>query len=275
MRGGNPRFLLFAALLGGLTSSPVRAAQPETPAADPFQSVSWDGIREVTFGTAPLRFDLDQVRVEAPRKVEDGAQVPVAVSVQGLGEIKEIIVIADLNPAPRAITFRPLSARPRLAMRIKIEQASAIHAAALTSDGVWHVGGTKVDAPGGGCSTPSASQSSQSWKTHLNAIQGKAWRRADGGDRLRLRLIHPMNTGFVTGIPAFFIDHLKVFTAEGKQVAEMQPGEPLSENPVVSLDLTPEGSSAKGYRIDWSDTDGNSGSAKLPPAHQSLAAEEP
>lgn len=275
MRGGNPRFLLFAALLGGLASSPAMAAQPDSPASDPFQSVSWDGIREVTFGAAPLRFDLDHVRVEAPRKVEDGAQVPVAVSVQGLGEIKEIIVIADLNPAPRAITFRPLSARPRLAMRIKIEQASAIHAAALASDGVWHVGGTKVDAPGGGCSTPSASQSSQSWKTHLNAIQGKAWRRADGGDRLRLRLIHPMNTGFVTGIPAFFIDHLKVFTAEGKLVAEMQPGEPLSENPVVSLDLTPEGSSAKGYRIDWSDTDGNSGSAKLPPARQSLAAGEP
>ncbi|HVI49751.1 MAG TPA: quinoprotein dehydrogenase-associated SoxYZ-like carrier [Candidatus Sulfotelmatobacter sp.] len=276
MRGGIPQILLSAALLGGLAVLPVAAAaQPPSPEADPFESVNWDGVRDAVFGQAPLRFDLKHVQVEAPRKVEDGGQVPVAVSVQGLGKIREIVLVADLNPAPRAYSFRPIAAQPRLATRIKVDQATALHAAALTEDGVWHVGGTKVDAPGGGCTTPSATQSSQSWKTHLNAVQGKAWRRADGGDRLRIRVIHPMNTGFVAGIPAFFIDHMQVRTAEGKLVAELLPAEPLAENPVITLDLTPEGTSASGYRLDWSDTDGNRGSAPIPAASQSLAAEEP
>jgi sulfur-oxidizing protein SoxY len=275
MRGGFSQIVLSAALLGGLAVLPVMAAAQSSPEADPFDSVNWEGVRDAVFDKAPLHFDLDHVKVEAPRKVEDGGQVPVAVSVQGLGEIKEIILVADLNPAPRAYSFYPTAALPRLATRIKVDQATVLHAAALTADGVWHVGGAKVDAPGGGCSTPSATQSSQSWKTNLNAIQAKAWRRVDGGDRLRIRVLHPMNTGFVTGIPAFFIDHLQVKTAEGKLVADLQPAEPLAENPVITLDLTAQGSSGKGYRLEWSDTDGNRGSASVPAASQSLAAEVP
>jgi sulfur-oxidizing protein SoxY len=97
------------------------------------------------------------------------------------------------------------------------------------------------------------------------------WRRADGGDRLRLRLIHPMNTGFVSGIPAFFIDHLEVKTPDGRTLAEFDPAEPVAENPTLTVDLT--GSSPGGYVVEWHDTDGNTGRAAIAPASQTLAEE--
>jgi len=270
MRGGWLPPSAVVALLGGLAVFPALAAQP-----DPLGSANWEGVRDYAFGSEPVVFDPTHVVVEAPSHVEDGGQVPVAVRVVGLGEIREIVLLADLNPAPKVVTYHPLQAQPRLAMRIKVDQATAIRAAALTADGIWHLGGVTVDAPGGGCSTPSASQSDQSWKTRLNAAQGQAWRRAGGGDRLRLRFLHPMNTGFVMNIPAFFIDHVVVKTAEGVPVAEMSPAEPMAENPTLTIDLTPEGSSPQGYVVEWSDTDGNHGSARIAPAQQSLAGESP
>jgi len=279
MRSGPFPFVLTAALLGGLCAAPPAGAAPLTPlssaviTSDPLGSPTWDGVRAALFGDAPLVFDDQHVFLSAPRKVEDGWQVPVSFQVKGLGKIRQIILTADLNPAPRVLTFHPTEAEPRLALRIKVDQASVLHGAAQTEDGVWHVAGLQVDAPGGGCTVPSASQSQQLWKTRLNESQGQAWRRADGGDRLRLRILHPMNTGFVVGIPAFFIDHLVVKTAEGRTVAEMETAEPVSENPTLTLDLTPQGHSDKGYRVEWSDVDGNQGSAFIPPARQSLREE--
>jgi len=262
------RSLCLLTVVGLLAGTSLSAGEP-----DPLGSVNWEGVRDYAFGTAPVVFDDKHVILDVPRKVEDGGQVPVAVRVIGLGDVREIVVLADLNPAPRAVTFHPLLAEPRLAMRIKVNEATAVRAAALTSDGVWHVSGANVDAPGGGCTTASASQSAQSWKTQLNRVQAQVWHRIDNGDRLRLRIIHPMNTGFVTNIPAFFIDHLVVKTAEGRIVAEMAPAEPMAENPTITVDLTKAGSSAQGYVVEWSDTDGNQGSAKIAPARQTLAAE--
>jgi sulfur-oxidizing protein SoxY len=261
-------FLCLVTAVSLLAGTSLSASEP-----DPLGSVNWEGVRDFAFGSAPLVFDNKHVILDVPRKVEDGGQVPVAVRVVGLGEVREIVVLADLNPAPRAVIFHPLLAEPRLALRIKVNEATAVRAAALTSDGVWHVVGANVDAPGGGCTTASVSQSAQSWKTQLNRVQGQVWHRAEGGDRLRLRIIHPMNTGFVTNIPAFFIDHLVVKTAEGRAVAEMAPAEPMAENPTLTVDLTKAGSSASGYVVEWSDTDGNQGSAKIAPARQTLAVE--
>lgn len=257
--------LMVLAMLG---AAPAAAGEE-----DPLKSVNWEGVREFAFGSAPVVFDDAHVLIDVPRKVEDGGQVPVAVRVRGLDEVREIVVLADLNPAPRAVVFHPLLAEPRLALRIKVNEATAVRAAALTADGVWHVAGGLVDAPGGGCTTASASQSTQSWKTRLNHVQGQAWSRPDGGDRLRLRIIHPMNTGFVDNIPAFFIDRLVVKTADGRIVTEMAPAEPMAENPTITVDLTKAGSSAAGYVVEWSDTDGNHGSASITPARQTLAAE--
>lgn len=238
---------------------------------DPLASVNWDGVRQALFGTDPVVFDVAHVHVEAPRKVESGGQVPVAVRIEGLKDVHRIMVLADLDPAPRAVTFVPGEALPRLALRIKVNEATAVRAAAQTGDGVWHVAGVNVDAPGGGCTTPSVSQATQAWKTQLNWLRGETWHRPDGGDRLRFRIVHPMDTGFVSNIPAFFIEHMLVTTASGKHLAELDTAEPVSENPIFTIDLPPGASSADGYRVEWRDTDGNVNAATIPAPRRTLA----
>ena len=264
---------VLACLAGCVLMAPglVRAAQ-----SDPLGSVMWDEISKTQFAGAPVQFDMEHVQVDAPRAVEDGGQVPLQIRISGLETVVQIMVLADLNPAPRVMTFTLQGAQPRLFLRTKLDQAGPVHAAVQTLDGVWHVGGTKIDAPGGGCTTPSASQSSQSWKTRLNGAQGKAWRRADGGDRLRLRIIHPMNSGFVQGIPAFFITRLDVTDAGSNQpVASFEPGEPLSENPMLTFDRQPGQHSQAGYLLRWQDSDGNQGQAFIPPASSFSGGERP
>ena len=60
---------------------------------------------------------------------------------------------------------------------------------------------------------------------------------ADGGARLRLRVMHPMDTGLVSGIPAFYVTRLSVRDRDDRELLRLQTFEPLSENPVLSFDF--------------------------------------
>lgn len=231
---------------------------------DPLGSVMWDSVRGALFADAPVVFD-DRVQVFSPPRVEDNNDVPVEVAVDGLPGIEKIVVFADHNPIPRVLTFEPLRAQPRLSLRMKVQEATPIRAAALTADGTWHVGGLRVDAAGGGCTTPTASQASQQWVTALNQVQGRQWARPDGGTRLRVRIIHPMDTGLADGIPAMFIEDLRVTDLDGTLLARLHPAEPVSENPVFTLDLAP-GVGAKGVLLAGRDNQGNEIAARVAPA---------
>jgi sulfur-oxidizing protein SoxY len=50
-----------------------------------------------------------------------------------------------------------------------------------------------------------------------------------------MRIVHPMDTGLVAGIPAFYLDELEFLSAEGVLLMRVQPFEPVSENPVFTL----------------------------------------
>lgn len=70
-----------------------------------------------------------------------------------------------------------------------------------------------------------------------------------------MRVMHPMDTGLVGGIPAFFVNRLSVRDAAGTELARLQTYEPVSENPVFSFDFAkaPVG----GVRVVGSDNNGN------------------
>ena len=110
-----------------------------------------------------------------------------------------------------------------------------------TRDGVWHVGGVWLSASGGGCSTPSGG-STGLWRGHLEEMNARLWPSGDRRERLRLRVIHPMDTGLANGIPAFYIDRIIVRDTQGGELARVKMYEPVSENPVIGLDLYNQGS---------------------------------
>lgn len=222
---------------------------------DPLASTMWRYYHEGLLEKRPVVFD-DRVRVEAPPFAEDARQVPVSVDASALaGDIERIEVWAERNPIPRVFSYHPESslAVPRMAIRIRVEQATPIRAAVLTKAGVWHVGSVFVEAAGGGCTAPSVVRAEGGWEQRLGQIRGGRFTRA-GNDRLRLLVSHPMDNGLVGGVPEFYVDEAEVFDARDRRVARMQFFPAVSENPALTLDV---GSDSKAYRVELRDNNGN------------------
>ncbi len=204
-------------------------------ATDPLNSVMWQQMHERLLGGAPVVFD-ERVRVSLPRSAEDSMNLPLWVDASELGEVQRLILFAELNPIPKVLEMEPLKAAPRIGLRIKVQQTTPVRAAAMTPDGVWHVGGGLVDAAGGGCTAPSVGSSSSDWAEHLGEVSARLWQRRDYS-RLRARLIHPMDTGLVDGIPAFYLESLELRDPGGALLARLSLYEPVAENPLLTLDL--------------------------------------
>ena len=201
---------------------------------DPLASARWSDIQKQYFAEAPLVFD-PRVKVIAPSTAENPMQVPLTVDASALHGVVEVVVVADFNPITQVLRFYPEAAPAFLGFRLKLQQSSPVRAAARTGDGVWHVGGTWVNTVGGGCTAPSAGGASKDWQKHLNEVSGRQWSEGPNAGRIRMRIVHPMDTGLVAGTPAFFLEEINFTDAAGKHLMRVQPYEPVSENPVFTL----------------------------------------
>jgi len=257
---------LVLAALGAALLLPVPLSQAQTPAPDaqdPYRSLAWPDLRAAYLDAAPLRFD-GRVQVLGPAFAEDPMNVPIRVQVDpSLGAVERVVVLVDRNPIQRVLEFRPGAALPAIGFRFKLEQASPVRAAAKLADGRWVVGGTWVDAAGGGCTVAGASRQDGSWSRTLGQVHGRLFSRAgEGAARLRLQVMHPMDTGLAAGIPAFYVQQLAVQDAQGRELARLATYEPVSENPVFSLDFAQP--PAGGLQIVGADNNGNRIASRLP-----------
>ncbi|MBK9078861.1 MAG: quinoprotein dehydrogenase-associated SoxYZ-like carrier [Hyphomicrobium sp.] len=243
-----------AAVFMALLTTTAAAEMPR----DPLDSPVWNDLAKKTFGDATVVFD-ERVKVVVPSIVENQAQVPVSADARALPNVQRLIVLTDLNPIQHVLTLTPVPAKAEayISFRIKVEQATPVRAAALTSDGVWHVGGVFLEAAGGGCSSPAMARGDADWTTTVGNAQGKIWRNADGTARLRLRVRHPMDTGLAKdNTPAFFIEKLDVKGSGGDALATVEMYEPVSEDPTMTLSIKPEATDAS-VSVDGRDNNGN------------------
>lgn len=232
-----------------LLSNPLWAGD-----SDPLQSPMW-GFHQTRFlGAAPYEFD-ERVVLTAPPFAEDSRQVPISIDASALGqEVVRIVAWAELNPIAHIFTFFPEGpVAPRIALNIRVEQATPLRAAVLTRDGVWHVGSTRVDAAGGGCTAPSAVRAQAGWEEHLGEIFGARFPVGEGS-RLRLRVSHPMDNGLSGGIPEFFIERAELRGEDGQRLASLELHPSVSENPTLTLQL---GVADAGQRLWLRDNNGN------------------
>lgn len=218
------------------SSAAIPAASDATPRAtstrDPLDSPMWKDMAKRYLGGVPYVFD-DRVQVFLPPVTEDQTQVPITVDARDLGHADEIALIVDLHPFPQVLRFEPVGAASFIAYRQKIEQGTPVRAAVRQGD-LWSVGGRYLDAAGGGCSVPPAVAKTIDWD-HIGQTRARIWREADGGLRLRVRLLHPMDNGMIANIPAYFIETLTVSDAEGTALAKLTLSEAIAENPTLTL----------------------------------------
>ena len=244
-----------------ILAAPAAAADP-----DPLRSVMWSDMRALILGGAPVLFD-ERVRVTAPANAEDALNVPVMVDATSLDaedKVEEIVVFADMNPIPRILNYRPTNAKPLIGLRLKLQQATPVRAAARTRDGVWHVGGVFVDAAGGGCTSPALAHGDSQWERHLGEVQARAWEQAgDGAVRVRFRVRHPMDTGLAPGIPAFHLENLAIHDAGARELGRIDTFEPVAENPVFTLEVSPA-ADTRSLRLTGRDNNGTPVLTEIP-----------
>lgn len=233
-----------------LLAAPAQAADP----ADPLGSPLFADIRAQVLGDAPIVFD-PRVVVTVPPAAEDSGAVPVAVRAEGMPAIRTIVLFSDYNPIPKILAFHPTRAEPFVATRIKVAMATPVRAAALTEDGVWHLGGAWVDAGGGGCTAPSVGSANPEWQTRLGEVHARAWSRGEV-TRVRFRLLHPMDTGLAGNIPAYFLESTTLSDARGDELARIETFEPVSENPVLTLEVRAR-AGTDGFALKGRDNNGN------------------
>jgi len=268
MRRRTSSLILSILSLGLIVPGPVipvpvvHAGEQAVEQADPLNSPMWEEMRTQFFGEGRYKFDA-RVKVSVPSVVENQAQVPVTVDARELPDVRKVVVFADLNPVQHALTLTPHDAAPYVAFRMKVEQATPVRAAALTGDGVWHVGGQYLEAAGGGCSSPAMARNKPDWSLTVGNTRGRAWRQADGMSRLRMTIKHPMDTGLTRdNIPAFFIEQLRVRSTSGKFLATIEMREPVSEDPTLTM-LVRQPLGEKLIGVEGRDIGGNVFSSKI------------
>ncbi len=261
---------LCAVLVLGLLSGPARAGLVYP--VDPLGSPMWAAHARTLFGDDPVRFDA-RVKVDFPEIAEDQHAFPVAVDARGIPGVKRIVLLADLNPIPIAVDYRPENAQPYLSTRIKLDQRTPIRGAVQLANGEWLVSGGWIDAAGGGCSTPPVSRVKGDWAEHLGEIRGEAWPQTGGDSRLRLSFRHPMDTGLVANIATYHLESLAVKDTSGRTLGEMDIWASVAEDPAITL--MPLARAGDRLTVEARDTNGRDYRAQVNVAQQSPISRAP
>jgi len=199
--------------------------------------VMWD-LHRVDWLGAPGDIQCDdRVVVRGPASAQDILNVPLMSDASGIDNVKRIVISADYGPIPHIMTYYPQQAEPKIGLRFKIDQGTAIRASVETHDGQWFIGYTYIDAAGGGCTVPAHAYASDDWEEKLGEIHGRLW-AATG--RARVIVDHPMDTGLAGDIPVFIIETLSLETEDGAVMARMDLFEPVNEDPAFSLYFEPD-----------------------------------
>jgi sulfur-oxidizing protein SoxY len=234
-------FLKVTSCASALAAWPLPAQADDPTGGDPLNSMQWPNVAKKFMGKDRFAFS-SAVRVQVPQYAEDAMNVPVLIDARELvasaGRIEKIVLVADRNPLQHILTFEPMRSLPVLAFRFRLEQGSPVRALCKTENGQWHVGAAWINAAGGGCTVPGATRADGSWSKTLNQVQARLFRDVIAGShRLRVRVMHPMDTGLVNGIPAFHLETLELRDAADQAWWKIALHEPVSENPLLTFEF--------------------------------------
>jgi sulfur-oxidizing protein SoxY len=236
---------------------PSARAQAEQPSEE-----TWNSIKGDIFKNRPILDGAGLVVLDAPRRAEDSAVVPIGMHVNLSGDdkrtLRSLTLVIDENPAPVAGTFTigPRSGVSSISTRVRVNSYSYMRLVAELSDGQLYGVKTYVKASGG-CSAPAASNGDAT-KAMLGQMKFRSFRPDAGGlPEAQVMLRHPQNSGLQMDqltrlyIPPFFIDKLKIWQGDDLVLA-MEGGIAISEDPNIRFNYRPNG--AAGFRAEAIDT---------------------
>jgi sulfur-oxidizing protein SoxY len=251
---------LFATICGA--GSGTAHAQATPPTADQPSEETWNSIKGDIFKNRPVEDGTGLVTLDAPRRAEDAALVPIGMHVNLPADdkrsLRALTLVIDENPAPVAGTFTigPHAGVTSISTRVRVNSYSYVRLIAELSDGKLYGVKAYVKASGG-CSAPAASNADAA-KSELGKMKFRTFHaESDALPEAQLMLRHPQNSGLQMDqltrlyIPPFFIDNLKIWQGDDLVLA-MDGGISISEDPNIRFNYKPNG--AASFRAEAVDT---------------------
>jgi sulfur-oxidizing protein SoxY len=255
-----PAAVAAACLTAALAAPAAAGDAASLGREDPFRTgILEHRVAELLGADARASFD-PRVVVVAPAVAEDSLHVPALVDARAVGDVARIVVFVDYGPIPHILDFHPGAGEARFAFRFKVDQATPLRAAVQTADGGWVLGGSEVDAAGGGCSAAPAAYAADDWEERLGDVQARVWPAAG---RVGVIVDHPMDTGLSGGVPRFHIERLTLADAGGVELARVELREPVSEDPSFTFFADPARLTGP-LRLSGRDNQGNEIDAAIP-----------
>ncbi len=237
---------LLAKLLVGLSMSLAMTV----PAWGEADTKLWPVVKEAFFAKRDIQ-EVTFLKIDAPRRAESGAQVPVTFSYDKAAakgvDIKKIYVLVDANPIQLASTYHltDMLGDFQLATRVRFETDSFVRLVGESADGKLYMVAREIRAAGGCGGTVDGDDAA------TRAAAGKIKLRVEEPVKIGsaastiFNIRHPMRTGLQRDlvsqgyVPAFYINKAS-FTYNGKPVMTVDVGVGTSEDPYMKFNFTPD-----------------------------------
>jgi sulfur-oxidizing protein SoxY len=262
-------FLAAAAGSAFVCAGPV-AAQQSMAGSEKI----WASLKGDVLGDRPILLDTGLIRIEAPKRAQDAALVPVDIYIDPAkaAGVKKVTMVIDVNPAPVAATFQlgKDAGVTHLATRVRVNDYSWLRVIAETESGELHMSQTFVKASGG-CSAPAVKNSKEALASmgqmKLRQFVAPAEETMTKAQELQLMIRHPNNSGLQRDpltqyfIPAHFVQNLSISQGD-RLILSMEGGISISEDPNFRFDFAVHGNDD--IRVEAIDTDGKVFTDKWP-----------
>lgn len=207
----------------------------------------WPAMKEAFFAGKKIE-EGPFIKLEAPKRAESGAQVPLTLTIEkpltGADAIKKVYLLVDANPIQLAAIyhFTPLNGQAQVDTRIRLETDSYIRAIGETADGRYFMSTTAVRAAGGcggALEVNMAEIRANSGKIKMNVSEPL---KKGEINQATFRIKHPMMTGLQRDLstggfwPAFFINKV-AFTYNGQPLMQADLGVAISEDPYMRINF--------------------------------------
>jgi sulfur-oxidizing protein SoxY len=210
----------------------------------------WPTLKIAYFGDKTIREEAnDLLIIEAPKRAEDAAIVPITVKslvAQSSDKyIKNIHIIVDNNPEPYSANFHlsPELGLIDISTRMRVDQYTFVRAVAEMNDGSLHMVSRFVKASGG-CSAP-AGKDAVAALARLGKMQIRM-RKPTVGEPVQTQVIisHPNYNGLQFDqasrlyIAAHYVKNIDI-TYNDKPLISVDTGISVSEDPSIRFTFTP------------------------------------
>jgi sulfur-oxidizing protein SoxY len=210
----------------------------------------WPVMKEAFFAKRDMQ-EVSFIKIDAPRRAESGAQVPVTYMVDNAAangvKIVKLYAFVDANPIPLTATYHLTEALGdfNLATRIRFETDAFVRLVGEDAAGKLYVASREIRAAGGCGGTVDGDEAA------IRASAGKIKFKVEEPVKIgaatatTFNIKHPMRTGLQRElvsqgfVPAFYINKA-AFNYNGKNILTVDVGVGTAEDPYFKFNFVPD-----------------------------------